>query len=185
MTKEEFCNLSAHSRIKYIGSDEALKAVLVRHSSVALTKGVVVSWTVDKAKSSWSSEKEQGLVLYLYSGPLVKNIIPEDWIVVDAKRVDLARAREKRAVKATDSRVRRELNQFSESFRNMKNVKARIDEWLENVPFASRFQILASLTEEQKAWLDLLDLPPEEVIALIKKASGALSEGKTLEVKDE
>jgi hypothetical protein len=115
------------------------------------------------------ADKSAGLTAVIWTGGRYENIVPADWIVVDAKRTDLTRNREKQAVKATDARVRRELGQFSDYFRKMKSVKSQIDIWLNDIPLASRFKILTSLTEEQKAWLELLDMDPEVVINQIKK----------------
>lgn len=181
MTKEEFLAVPSHSRVKYIGSDPDILAAMAKVSQTSMTKGVVVSYIHDYGNAprynGWGATKTQilaaELTLRLYMGERFERIKPEDWVVVDAKRTDLARSREKRAVKATDGRVRKELEAFSDSFRKMKDVKIRIDEWLNDIPLADRFKILTTLTEEQKAWLELLSMDPEEVITAIKKIAEA------------
>lgn len=180
MTKEEFKAIKEHTRIKYHGSDVAVLAQLSRETKTAQAKGLVVSYVRDYADvssaSAWSyykSDTSAGLTAVLWTGGRYEKVNPEDWSVVDAKRLDLTRNREKQAVKATDVRVRRELGQFSDYFRKMKAVKGQIDSWLNNIPLADRFKILTSLTEEQKAWLELLDMDPETVINQIKKIAEA------------
>lgn len=170
MTREEFIALKSHTRIKYTGADATILASLAKESKTSMSKGLVVGYASDYGSTSgWGGSKAKNLTLRVWTGGYFENCVPEDWIVVDAKRTDLARSREKRLVKVTDARVRRELGQFSDSFRQMKAVKARIDEWLNDIPLSERFKILTTLTEEQKAWLELLHMNPEDVINAIKK----------------
>jgi hypothetical protein len=190
MTKTEFLAVKEHSRIKYIGTDSGILNTLAQVSKTSMTKGVVVSYIHDygsKARyASWGASRAKDvpshIVLQLYSGEDFECVKPEDWVVVDAKRTDLVRSREKRAVKATDGRVRKELEAFSESFRKMKDVKALIDEWLNDIPLTERFKILTALTDEQKAWLELLHMDPEEVITAIKKIAEAEEVSTPVEV---
>jgi len=170
MTRDEFKALKSHTRVKYIGTDAAILASLAKESKTSMTKGIVVGYASDYGTTSgWGGSKAKNLTLRVWTGGYFENVVPEDWIVMDDKRKDLARSRETRKVKATDARVRRELGQFSDSFRQMKIVKGRIDEWLNDIPLAERFRILTTLTEEQKAWLELLHMNPEDVINAIKK----------------
>jgi hypothetical protein len=185
MTLEEFKAIKEHTRVKYIGKDPIVLKQVANESKTAQAKGLVVGYIYDygaPSKSSWgygASDKTRGLAINLWSGGSYNNIVPEDWVVMDAKRTDLTRNREKQAVKSTDARVRRELGQFSDYFRKMKAVKGQIDTWLGDIPLASRFKILTSLTEEQKAWLELLDMDPEVVIQQIKKIAEAEPEDTT------
>ena len=182
MTKEEFIAIKEHTRIKYTGSDIAVLTKLASENKSAQAKGLVVSCVRDYGDTLgnyyWVKEdKAAGLAAILWNGSKYKNIVPADWIVADAKRTDLTRNREKQAVKSTNARVREELGQFSNYFRKMKDVKYQIDSWLDDLPLASRFKILTSLSDEQKAWLELLDMDPEVVIQQIKKIAEAEPEG--------
>lgn len=167
MTKEELLALPRHSRVKYIGSDSAVQAKLDKNSKSHKTKGVVVVNTYDYSKSSYRSE--DGLILNTWSAGYYEKVKPEDWEVVDSKRTDLARSREKRLVNRTDRWVKQELLKFSEYFKNMKHSKRFIDSQLNNLPLPDRLAILTGLTEEEKCWLDILDRDPETVIKMIHK----------------
>jgi hypothetical protein len=171
VTKEELIALKAHTRIKYIGIDPALVARFnTQGPKTALTKGVVLGYVSDYSSyTSYGSAKSRGIVMRTWAAGTFENVVPEDWIIVDDKRKDLVHARERRNVKNTDAFVRRELSKFTDEFRRMKDTKARIDTWLEGVPLADRFKILTTLTEEQKAWLQLVSMDSEEVITAIKK----------------
>ncbi len=170
MTKEELLAVKRHCRIKYVGSDsDILEEIKARASKAASTKGLVVDYIRDHSNSSWGNEREQGLTIRTWDGIWFEQVKPEDWVVVDSRRVDLLRSREKRQVKNTDHWVRRELARFSEHFKNLKSSKERIDGWLDDIPLASRLKILTSLSDEEKAWLQLIAMNPEEILSSLKK----------------
>lgn len=170
MTKEEFMSLKAHTRIKYIGTDATVLAFIEKQGpKTAKTKGIVFGHVYDYSTSAWGGDKTRGIVMTNWSMASFSGVKPEDWVVVDANRKDLVHNRERRNVRQTDAYVRRELQKFSDEFRQMKSTKDRIDTWLEGVPLADRFNILTTLSEEQKAWLQLVSMDPEEVIATIKR----------------
>lgn len=167
MTKEELLQIKRHGRIKYIGTDPAILADIAKGPAAAKTKGMVVYRVTDYSTSGWNKEKE--IVINTWSGIYFEKCKPEDWILVDNRRLDLTRTREKRAVQRTDRWVRSELSKFSEQFRSMKSTKTRIDSWLNEIPLAERLRILTTLSEEQQAWLQLVSMDPEEVISALKK----------------
>lgn len=169
MTKEEFLKIKSHTRVKYAGTDPSiLKRFSERGPKTALTKGVVFGWSSDYTGSAWGNP-DRGIVMRIWSGGSFDNVNPADWVIVDSQRKDLEHNRERRHVRKTDVWVRRELSKFSSEFRAMKDTKERIDRWLNEVPLADRFKILTTLSEEQKVWLQLVSMDPEEVIETIKK----------------
>lgn len=183
MTKAELLALKAHTRIKYIGKDQTLIDRFNNQGPrTALSKGVVFGYCSDYSTSTYSSYKGRGIVLRMYASGSIDNVVPEDWVVVDINRKDLAHSRERRNVKKTDAWVRNELKKFSDDFRNLKATKERIDIWLSDIPLADRFKILTTLDEEQKAWLHLISMDSEELIVAIKKI--ASDETETVEVSD-
>lgn len=170
MTKEELLAVKRHSRIKYIGMDPAvLEQIKQRGPATASTKGMIADYISDYSTSRWGDDQKQGICIRTWNSGRFTNIKPEDWIIVDDRRVDLERSREKRQIKGVDKSVRSELSNFTKQFMDMKHTKQRIDKWLDGIPLTARLTILTTLTDEQKAWLQLISMDPEEVISMLKK----------------
>lgn len=154
--------LGRHSRIKYIGSDPSILSTLQTSKSYA-QKGVVFTYAYE---SQWNPTDGIRLSTWKHRFNKVK---PEEWEVVDAKRIDLVRQREKRKVKYADREVRERLDQFTKVFEKMKETKRQIDYLLEDIPLVGKLKILTTLTEEQQAWFDLLVVDKGVVIDAVKK----------------
>lgn len=175
MTKEELLALKPHTRIRYIGTDVTILK-LVNQSKTAAKKGMVITSVEDHTASSWASYKERGISLSTWSSGSFDKAKPEDWEVVDARRVDLERGREKRLVNLTDRDVRRELDAFSDMFSKLQDAKMSIDIRLNQLSLAAKLNILTTFTEEQKMWFSLLDRDPLQVKSVLLKAFKDLEE---------
>lgn len=175
MTKEELLAVKPHTRLKYIGTDvDILKRY--NQSKTAAKKGIVVTYINDYSTNSWG--KEKGLQISTWSNGGFEKVKPEDWVVVDARRVDLERGREKRLVNITDRDVRKELDAFSSMFTKLQEAKKIIDVRLDRLPLAAKLTILTTFTEEQKMWFNLLDKDPVEVKNVLMKAFKDLEEAE-------
>jgi len=174
MTKEELLKIPQHTRIYYKGTDaKVLEEIKKRGPASYDKKGLVVLYVSDHSKGGWNPEA--GIVIRTWTTSH-EQAVPEDWEVLDAKRLDLTRQREKRKVRYADRDVKKELDSFTETFQNMQYSKQRIDIFLKDIPLADKLRILTSLNDEQKAWFDLLALDPAVVIKSVRKLVDDLNE---------
>lgn len=167
MTKEELLAVPRHSRVRYIGKDQTIITELQsRKKNKPLEQ--ILTYVYDYEKNSWA--KERGLSLSTYSGGSFENTVPEDWEVIDAKRMDLTRTREKRKVKYADRNVKSELDSFTSTLDRLQSIKSNIDYHLADLSVADKLKILTSLSDEQKLWFEALELPAAQLKEAVKKA---------------
>lgn len=170
MTREEFIKIPRHARVRYIGKDQTIIAQLTnakKHDPMVQ----VAYYIYDYSSQSWAKERQ--LTLRTHTASFEK-VVPEDWELVDSKRIDLTRSREKRKVNYADKKIKHELNSFATTFTNLQSIKTNINYHLDDLPVASKLKILTSLSEEQKLWFEALDLKPEELSAALKDAVSRL-----------
>lgn len=178
MIKKELLELKQHTRIKYIGANpEVIKQIKERGPKSYEEKGLVFLYASDYTTHSYSDYQKRGIVIRTWSTQF-EQVDPADWAVLDARRTDLTRQRERRKVKYADRDVRRTLDSFTEVFQSMKDSKKRIDMYLQDIPLADKLKILTTLTPEQKAWFDLMALDSAVVIEEVKKLVDRLNEGE-------
>ena len=197
MTRDEFGRLEQHMRIRYIGTDEDIKAACLRENKQALKKGVVVSFISDytaygieeekeareqlaKGKASWSyswqkpdpdryvRQRERGITMRTWGNNFDK-IVPEDWEIADAVRKDLHQQRRVRKVTYARRNVKKVLDDFGNALTQLQDKKKEVDRHLEDIPLEKKFKILTQLTEEQKMWLNFLEETPEDIKKMIKE----------------
>ena len=162
MTKEEFLAVKKHVRIKYIGKDETVIGLLeAEHNRSAQLKGWVLSM-------AWDGYNREGITLWLFHGPRLDGIKPEDWEVVDDKRIDLQRKRESRQSEHAREVVNEQLGNYISGY-EFQRRKRRIDRVIGALPLSARFALLADLTPEQKAWYQFIQKDPEDITAMIRK----------------
>jgi len=177
VTSIEMLALPQHSRIKYIGTDVAVLTQLKEQAPASYTtKGLVMVSVYDMTKSSWS--KSEGIRISTWNSGYFNSVVPEDWIVLDAKRIDLTRKREDKAYTRADKNVKYELDSFTRKIGDLTYSKTRIDRELKNLPLANKFKILTSLSEDQKVWFDLLSLDAATVVACMKKVVKELTDAE-------
>ncbi len=170
MTRQEVVALKKHNRVKYIGSDpKVLEQLKKRAPKAALTKGLVIDYVSDYSKSSYVDDQRRDLIIRTWNAGFYEKVVPADWVVLDARRTDLVRSREKRKVKYTDKYVRDQLDRFTKQFEDMQGTKDSIDNMLNDIPLSDRLRILTTLSEDQKAWLQLVSMDPKEVLGFLKE----------------
>jgi hypothetical protein len=176
VTKDELQKLKAHSRIKYIGSDQAVIQKLNQVGTYS-KKGTIKYYSYDNS-SSYSTAQSEGIVMGTTAGNF-KNVNPEDWIVLDDRRTDLA-------IKYAERDVRERLDRFTRMIGDLKNTQRYIDRDLTDIPLSDKLKILTTLSEEQRAWWELMSHPTDVVIAAIKKVAVELDEAEApVEKKEE
>lgn len=173
MTKTEFLGLKEHLRIKYIGIDKEVISQLGAHKNKAAEKkGYVVKYIFDDGdqatKDHWGSSRGgKGVYLHVWNGPTFYGIKPEDWELADDKRVDLQRSRERREIRMAKKIMNQQLNALVSGY-DFKYRKRKIDRALGDLPITAKFKLLADLTEEQRMWYQVMQLPIGDVTKAIK-----------------
>lgn len=167
MTKEELLKIPRHSRIRYIGKNQTIIDTLTKEKKTRPMEQIVY-YVSDYSTVSWGNTA-RGIVLRLHFNTFEK-VDPAEWEVVDSKRMDLTRSREKRKVKYADKYIRKELNSFATAMIGMKNIKSTINYHLEGLPLADKLKVLTGLTDEQKLWFEALDLPEDALRAALREA---------------
>lgn len=176
MTEAELKALPQHSRIRYTGKDPLVLAQLKSRAPASYyTKGLVLVYVTDYSTNTWGNT-ERGIVLTTWSSGRFDKTVAADWEVVDSRRVDLTRKRERKAYQRADQQVKAELNSFIKAITDLQYAKIHIDGYLNNLPLPSKFKILASLDEEQKIWFELLSLDSATVISTIKQVVKGLTD---------
>ncbi len=179
MTKEELLGLRNRERISYTGTDAAIITQLNKVKSYA-KKGTVVSWCYDTISyyncyDTSNYYNSTDIRMYTSAGRF-EHVVPEDWKIIDGRRVDLAIVRERRKVKYADRDVRRRLDQFTKTLKELKSIQTNIDYLLVDIPLNDKLKILTTLSEEQKAWYTLSQMEPDIVVSEIKKLVNKLEE---------
>ncbi len=129
------------------------------------SKGLTVA---SVSQNTWSSDPaEAGKISLYYYGGVLKDIVPEEWVLTDAR----AWVEGETAFKQAKSYIPRVARLFKEETRTfLSRARRNVEYRLDNLPLDKKLKLIVDLSPEDKVWFTILNTPPDEVMSLIEKA---------------